>query len=363
MKLTKLSLGNFRSYIKRDFVFNKNLTVIVGPNAIGKTNILEAIFLLSTGKSFRASLDREMIAWDFEVGRVRGEIASQEDAALDSSTPLRSARNDKVVLEVVITTGMVQGQKAPVKKYLVNGVARRQADFAARLKTVLFEPEDLDLVRGSPSLRRKYLDAVLIQVDREYRRSLFSYEKGLRQRNRLLFRIREEGVSRNQLTFWDQLLIKNGSYITAKREELIVALNAHDKPFGDFTISYDASFISEKRLLQYSQEEVAAAVTLVGPHRDDIIFYENKRNMAAYGSRGEQRLVVLWLKISELTYVEEETQERPLLLLDDIFSELDHTHRAEVLNIVDKQQTIITTTDIHFIPENVRTEAEMVELT
>lgn len=358
MKLKKLSLGNFRSYIKRDFVFNNNLTVIVGPNAIGKTNILEAIYLLSTGKSFRASLDREMIAWDFEVGRVKGEVITHEITSVDSADS-----RDKTLLETIITTGLVQGQKTPVKKYLVNGIPRRQADFAARLKTVLFEPEDLDLVRGSPSLRRKYLDAVLIQVDREYRRSLFSYEKGLRQRNRLLYRIREEGIPRNQLTFWDQLLIKNGSYITTKREELITALNAHDKPFGNFTISYDASFISEKRLLQYKDEEIAAAVTLVGPHRDDVIFFEDKRNMAAYGSRGEQRLVVLWLKISELTYVEEMTQERPLLLLDDIFSELDQTHRKEVLNIVDKQQTIITTTDLHNIAENVRIEAEMVKLT
>lgn len=363
MQLRTLTLQNFRSYKKRTFTFGKNVTIFLGSNAIGKTNILEAIFLLSTGKSFRAEYDREMIAWEEEVGRVKGTINSGQLTIDNKEGSRLSSNNNETQLEVVITTGFVMGQKTPIKKFLVNDIPRRVVDFAANLKTVLFEPEDLDLVRGSPSLRRKYLDHILIQVDREYRRNLFSYEKGIRSRNRLLEQIRDEGISRTQLFFWDQLIIKNGQYITRKRTELIDLLNMSEKPFGQFKIEYDASFISVARLKQYEQEEVAAATTLVGPHRDDLLFFENDRDMSKFASRGEQRLVVLWLKLAELDFVSEKVGQRPLLLLDDIFSELDHSHREEVLNVIDKQQTIITTADQHFLPESIVKQADVVKLT
>lgn len=378
MQLRELTLQQFRSYSKRTFLFTKNTTVFLGPNAIGKTNILEAIYLLSTGKSFRADRDSEMIHWSEEVGRVSGKISNRKSnddyVSLDSSKennassfPFTKMGNgeveDEINLEVVLTAGLVMGQKTQIKKLLVNNIPRRQYDFAAQLKTVLFEPEDLDLVRGSPGLRRRYLDQVLSQIDREYRRSLFSYEKGIRQRNRLLEKIRDGEASRNQLFFWDQLLIKNGSCIMQKREDLIAHLNFAPKPFGNFQVVYDQSVISEARLKQYEQEEVAAAMTLVGPHRDDLKFLENKRDMSKYASRGEQRLVVLWLKLAELDFVEEQVGTRPLLLLDDIFSELDHGHREEVLRVVDKQQTIITTADQHFLPESLQEVSEVVKLT
>ena len=175
-------------------------------------------------------------------------------------------------------------------------------------------------MRGSPSGRRRYLDFVLTQTDREYRRSLSAYERAVRQRNRLLERIRDGLANRQQLYFWDQVLIRDGGYLQKKREELITTINVADKPFGEFRLLYDHSYISEARLTQYAEEEVAAAVTLVGPHRDDVQFFDGKRSLAAYGSRGEQRLLVLWLKLCELRYIKEITGERPLLLLDYIFS-------------------------------------------
>jgi DNA replication and repair protein RecF len=173
--------------------------VIVGHNAIGKTNLLEAMYALATGKSFRAKRDNEIIRWDEEVGRIKGLTGEDE-------------------VEIVLTAGNVGGRKTALKKYLVNGVPRRMYDALGRVRAVLFWPEDLELITDSPSIRRNYLNAVLVQVDREYRRTLLSYERGVRQRNKLLERINEGLASRSQLIFWNQLLIKAGGFIMDGRD-------------------------------------------------------------------------------------------------------------------------------------------------
>lgn len=364
MTIQNLTLSNFRSYSKKVFSFSPTTTIIIGNNAIGKTNLIEAIFFLSIGKSFRAEKDTEMIAFEKELGRVRGEI-------------IQSTNQEKITLEIVLTRGEVMGMTAPIKKYLVNGVGKRMGDFVGTLKVVLFWPEDLELVTDSPSLRRRYLDFVLVQVDREYRRSIISYEKGLRQRNKVLEAIRDRGAHRHQLLFWNQLLIKAGEYITEKREEYINYINSFQRlassvQLKGYQLIYDKSVISEARLAQYSEEEVAAAATLVGPHRDDVIFQitDNRqqitkkeiRNLAHFGSRGEQRLAILWLKLGELAYIEETTGEKPILLLDDIFSELDHEHRKIVFNIIGNQQTIMTTTDLHLVEKNKLANSQLIQL-
>lgn len=348
MLLKGISLQNFRSYKKQKFEFSGKTMVVVGPNGAGKTNLLEAIYLLATGKSFRAELEEEMIAYGEEIARVTGEVGVEGSGG--------KMDQDGVALEVVLTRGEVGGEKVDRKKFLVNGVAKRMMDFVGVFRAVLFGPWDLDLITDSPSLRRRYLDSVLVQRDREYRRALLSYEKGLRQRNRLLERIRDEGAPRSQLLFWDKLLIKNGDYLTRKREEFLSFLGLY-RPFvgweTNFIPEYERSTISETRIAQYAEEEVAAGVTLVGPHRDDVEFYiepssagVQRRDLSKFGSRGEQRLAVLWLKLGELEFLAE-SGPRPVLLLDDILSELDNQHREIVTSILDKQQTIITTADEH----------------
>jgi len=338
--ISKLRLNNFRNFKTKLLDFSPEITVIVGPNASGKTNILESLYVLSTGKSFRARLEEEMINYPKDIARVKGRIKKDEETT---------------DLEVVLTRGLVdigvsRPEKIARKKLFVNRVSKRLIDFAGNYKVTLFGPWDLDLVTLSPSLRRRFLDSVLSQVDREYRRASLSYEKGLRQRNKLLLRIREEGTSRSQLLFWDKLLIKNGDYISTKRSELIDFINKNPSiNKEEFELSYDRSAISETRLEQYGEEEIAAATTLVGPHRDDFILKEGKRDLARFGSRGEQRMGVLWLKLAELAFIEKMSQERPTLLLDDIFSELDHSHREIVMRVSRNQQTIITTADPHFV--------------
>lgn len=341
MRIAKTTLQKFRSYEKQPFVFSSGVTILVGPNAVGKTNILEAISLAAVGKSFRAVKDSDMILWGNELARVIHTIAD--------------TKGGETTLEILLTCGMVQGQKTQSKKYLVNGIARRQVDFVGNLHVVLFAPTDLKLVTESPSVRREYLNTVLVQVDREYRRNLQSYERGLRQRNSLLDRINEGVASRGQLLFWDQLLIKTGSYITEKRREYIDAINAYTLDDLQYRLVYDPSVISASRLLQYKDEEVAAKTTLVGPQRDDFRFEKIGKtdtyvDIARFGSRGEQRLAVLWLKLAELTYIEEKTGDRPILLLDDIFSELDEESRHIVFSIIDKQQTIITSAEEELLP-------------
>ncbi|MBU2460048.1 DNA replication and repair protein RecF [Patescibacteria group bacterium] len=361
MILRSLSLQNFRSYKKTAFEFSPQTTLIVGKNTSGKTNLLEAVHLLATGKSFRAEQESEMIRWGEEISHVSAEV---------SPARLPALQKDDSTLKVMLTTGNVNGQKTPIKKYLVNGIPRRQIDFIGNFRAVLFWPEDLELVTDSPSLRRRYLDSVLVQVDREYRRNLYSYERGLRQRNRLLDLIGEGKAHRHQLTFWDQLLIKAGGYITNKRQEYIDFVNAdkNDKGYNNNKITYDKSVISEARLLQYKDEEIAAGATLVGPHRDDFVVQVkseegvNYLDLSKYGSRGEQRLAVLWLKLAELDFIESKTEERPVLLLDDIFSELDEEHRELVLKTMDKQQTIVTATDEGWIPKAIYKQIQVIRL-
>lgn len=371
MIIEKIKLQNFRNYSKKEFEFSKEINLIFGKNAIGKTNILEAIYFLASGRSFRVKgVEREAISYGEEIGRARGEI--RPHFVLPAGETSRGKEIGELTnLEIVLTIGEVGGEKTAKKRYLVNNVPRRSIDFLGNFRAVYFGPEDLELIIGSPGHRRKYLDNVLTQVDREYARSLLSYEKAIRQRNKILEIMREsfgsssyiEGDFRKKLYFWDQLLIKNGNYITKKRGEFIEFVNNYRergesreiKGIGDFNIEYDSSTISEERLSKYKQEEVFAGVTLVGPHRDDFftkIKADEDRDLAVYGSRGEQRLGILWIKINELLFIKEKTGEMPTLLLDDIFSELDIPHRKLVLNLVNNQQTIITTADINMVEKD-----------
>ena len=333
MYLSTLILQNFRNYKKKVFNFGEKTTVLSGDNSVGKSNILEAIFLLATGTSFRADRDEEMILYGQEFGRVKGKMKDKE-------------------LTVFL---------AKPKRFFINDVAKRKMDFVGNLLCVLFRPEDIDLVLGSPSLRRQYWDSVLGQVDREYRRCNLSYHKGLRQRNKLLEKIRDGEAERKQLLFWDNLLIKNGEIITQKREEFLEFVNRGlkgNRAIGQ-RLEYDYSRISPARLEQYADNEVWAGKTLVGPHRDDFKFIVQRKNKAAkdlsiYGSRGEQRMAVLAVKLKEFEFIEVKTGERPVLLLDDIFSELDHENREEVFKLLEKQQTIMTTADEHLIPKKLK---------
>lgn len=333
--IRRIYLQNFRNYKKSTFNFSPDTTLIIGPNASGKTNLIEAAYFLSVGKSFRTEKDKDLVSSGQTLARIQGLVGDTQ-------------------LEVVI---------GDFKKYLVNRVGKRKTDFLGNFVSVLFHPQDLEIVIDSPGIRRNFLDSVLVQVDRDYRIAAKEYSKGLRQRNALLLRTRETGISSDKhFEYWDNLLIENGEVVTKKREELVDFINNAKKSIFDFYIIYDKSLINDARLEQYKNAERAAGVTLVGPHRDDLIFNTEMGELKAYGSRGQQRLAILELKLIELNFVESKTHQRPTLFLDDIFSELDNEHIKHVLSFLDRQQTIITTTHEEFIPKSLLKGINMVKL-
>ena len=327
-------MSDFRNYESKSFDFSDGVTVIAGENARGKTNLLEAIYLLGVGESFRAKRTEEMVRFEQELGRVSGEV------------PL--SKKDVINLEVMVNGGMVMGKIVNKRKYLVDGVSRRRKDILGYLPLVLFRPEDVDLISGAPDLRRKFLDRLMIQVDKVYEHSLSTYEQALRRRNRILDAVRDGTASRYSLAFWDGLLIKHGQVIQDKRRELTDYINSlfeKSELFRKLKIVYDLSVISESRMAQYADAEVAVGYTLVGPHKDDLIIKEGTRDLSIYGSRGEQRMAVLALKMGEIYYLEEKGKKKATLLLDDIFSELDEEHKQEVLRVMSGRQVIVTTAD------------------
>lgn len=341
-----LTVSHFRNYSQASFEFSPTLTLVIGPNTAGKTSMLEALMLLATGKSFRTDRHLESIAFSQEVSHIQAVIG--EESVRDR-------------LEMVLTAGLVMGKKTPYKKFSINKVTKRGLDFIGCMPAVLFWPEDLRLITGSPSRRRQYLDGVLSQTSRLYRQSLATYEKALRIRNKLLHLLREgEPIRPEEFEYWTDALLTHGAIIHKERSDYIAFVNKTNSATGTykttyeafkstaFEMHYDHSTITPERLSHYKHAEQAAGMTLVGPHRDD--FYLTKINdngveLHKFGSRGEQRLGVLFMKIAELDYIKKTLKTTPLLLLDDIFSELDAYHRQLVMQLVSYQQTIMTTTE------------------
>lgn len=350
MKLERLELANFRSYTNLTLTFAET-TVIVGNNGAGKTNILEAIALLATGTSPRTRVTEEMIRVGGDLATVGGIVNSNKQTVTSNQG---GDTEEYTSLTVVLTPGVYLGKRTTKRRYLVDGVARIRVRFVGYLVAVLFRPEDLRLVEGSPARRRQYLDEVLVQASSEYGRALTAYEGALRRRNRLLDEIREGRAVRAQLTFWDATLVKNGNILTEARRTFCEYLATCKMPFGEMEVVYQPSTVSPERLYKYKDEEVAAGYTLVGPHKDDFKIMVNGqwsmdngayKDLMKYGSRGEQRLGVLFLKIGSMYYLEQELGVKPLLLLDDILSELDEVHRKQVVELMEGRQTVLTTAE------------------
>jgi len=351
--LKSVSLQSFRSFEKKNLIFSPRINLIIGPNRIGKTNALEAICLLATGKSFRAGREEEMVKKQKETARVIGEIGQN---------PQQTPQGE--VLSILLTAG--QGE---IKKiYKLNGVDKKWRDFAGTLLVVLFRPEDINLVLGPPAVRRDYLDSVLSQIDWRYRTASLTYKKGLARRNKVLQALRRSQAQKSQLSFWSKLITKNGEVITQGRTRLIDFFNQFllaqkDNHFsekkgkaGRLRLVYKKNNLSLGRLENNLTKEINLGMTLIGPHRDDLEFqirrkqlsakaqeFKNGRDLARYGSRGEQRMAVLQLKLAELEFISQERDERPVLLLDDIFSELDEKNRSLVLQAINVCQVITTT--------------------
>ncbi len=357
MFLKSLSLQHFRNHAQKAIEFTQPVTVIVGPNAQGKTSVIEAISLLATGNSFRAERVEEMISFGQELARVKGVIEESETEQLALPDEDDEADN-QTELEVILTRGLVQGKKTALRLYSVNDVRRRKREFTSNFTTVVFRPEDMRLVEGSPSRRRTFLDTPLCLIDKEYDRAITTYDQALQRRNRLLSQIREGEQSASVLTFWNLTLVKHGEYMAQLRRKFLDFCSSVTFPV-EFTVEYEHSPITPERLAEYQSREIAAGHTLIGPHKDDLIVklklsansVEEFLPVATYGSRGQQRLAVLWLKMCEFSFLKDQTQQTPLLLLDDILSELDDHSRSNVLSLLIYGQSVITTTEERIVEE------------
>lgn len=358
MRFSHLALHNFRNYPKFKLNFDREITVIVGDNGSGKTALIEAIYLLSHGFSFRAGKIEEMVSLGQELGRVEGRIFLGEAGGVDLAGGQSQDQTEKIDLEVMLTRGEVQGQKSAKRLFAVNQV-RRPASRAVNLfHAVVFRPEDMRLVEGSPGRRRSFLDDCLVNLFPDYAASLKTYDQTLLRRNRLLLQVRDGLQPRSALTFYTLSLIKHGQVLQKARTQFFAFTRQVDFPHN-FVARYQPSLISQERLDHYADREIAAGHTLVGPHKDDYwiqmppelwpefaagLSQENEGlNLALYGSRGQQRFGVLWLKMCELAYTEQITGSKVLLLLDDVLSELDSDARGLVINLMKQRQTILTT--------------------
>jgi DNA replication and repair protein RecF len=363
MRLTHLSLHNFRNYVRLDLDLPTGVSLLQGDNAQGKTNLLEAVYYLATSRSPHAGADRELVNWlaveqePLPYARLVGKVAR---AASEST------------IEITLTRQANNGARYR-KQIRLNGVAKRAMDLLGQLNVVLFLPEDIALVSGSPSRRRRYLDAALCQIDPVYCRTLSRYNQIVTQRNALLKDLRERGGDSAQLAFWDERLVENGAYLVSRRWVALQALdelahNVHGQLTGKAeqlrlryapSVELDgpadgdsvgAAFMAQLQDLR--RREIPAGMTLVGPHRDEVRFLINDIDCGIYGSRGQQRTAALSLKLAEVDLMRNETGEQPVLLLDDVLSELDEHRRNFLVHTLENgaEQAIITTTDLHTLP-------------
>ena len=383
MFLSRLHLEHFRNYRELDLAFSAPVTLVQGRNGQGKTNLLEAVYYLATSKSRHARTEREAVnraAADEPIpyARIQGDVMRAEQST---------------TLEILFTLrGDLQNY---TKQIRVNGAPRRSMDLIGHLRAVLFLPEDLTLITGSPSERRRYIDIALCQIDRRYCQALSRYQKIVAQRNSLLKQLQEREQSDGtsvaaQLRFWDDQLIEQGTQVLSRRHTYLtdlapIARRVHadisqqqesldllylpsfnsglysDQEYqrlregeevqtDELTcLETDATTISERfreRLEGRRRVELKAGSSLYGPHRDELIFLVNGWNLRTYGSRGQQRTAALALKLAELQAMAAASGEKPILLLDDVMSELDAQRRAALLNaLADVRQGIVTTTD------------------
>ena len=332
-----------------------------GPNAAGKTTLLEAIVLLALGRSHRTGADTELIRWGTDYLRVEGGVAAVEGfTQAGPASPVPQGPPESIELVVALQTG---GRK----RIEINGVPRRPAALAEHLRTVLFAPEEMLLVIGPPTLRRTALDQLAAPHDPLYASHASAYARALAQRNSLLRQIRDGEADRAQLRYWDEPFLASGAAIVAARmrllELLVEPLAAAHREIAPaeepLTLSYatNAPLLPgesprdalARRLGETADKEAWNGTTLVGPHRDDLVFATGGRDLTTFASRGQQRTAILALKLAELDLLTALDGRPPLLLLDDVFSELDPMRRGHLVRrIAELPQALITTT----VPED-----------
>ena len=340
MILKRIQLHNFRNISSRVFDISPKLTIILGENAKGKTNILESIHCIINGVGFRESKEEELLLME--------SSETQLDGLFDKDNNLNHFR---ILLKK-------EANGAIIKHFFVEKTRKGHTHYThEQTKCVLFAPEQIEIITGSPDIRREYFNKLISTFDVAYKKHLINYEHALRKRNKLLEHLRSIESLKEELSFWDIYLEKEASSITQKRNEYTQFLNYHEKLDGrEFSIEYIKNEFTQERLREKKELELRIRRTLIGPQKDDwIIVLKNKnsakKNIQKYGSRSEQRLGVFWLKMNEIHFMEEEMKIHPILLLDDIFSEFDHENKERIIRLIEVYQTVMTTTEEDLVKE------------
>lgn len=355
-----LDLRDLRGYAALSLTFGPGPHILWGSNAAGKTSLLEAIVLLGRGSSHRTTTDAEIIRWGADLARVEGRVGA-------------TAGSDTATVEIALVRAGAGSQR---KRIRVNGLPRRSGSLAGVLRAVLFAPEEMLLVAGSPGLRRTELDTLAASLSPAHGADLATYSRALQQRNGLLRAIREQAAPRDQLRFWDEALLTAGSAVVNGRIATLEAVagplgRAHAEiapSEGRLGLRYETNAPAlpgesvrealARRLAETAEREIWNGTTLIGPHRDDFVFELDGRDLAAFASRGQQRTAILALKLAELDLLTEHDGRPPLLLLDDVFSELDPERRGHLVRrIAELPQAFITTTTLDDLDPGLRAAA------
>lgn len=345
MYIYKLELKNFRNYEELNMSFNKNVNLILGKNAQGKTNLLEAIYLSQIGRSFRTIHDHEMIQFEKEEAKVKVYV---HKSYLDTSVEVILKSKGKTAAEKFIKK---DGKNLKQSSQLLNNIYY-----------VVFSPEDLKLVKEDPEKRRRFIDRELCQISPQYLGTYNDYKKALLQRNAYL---KEEKIDPDILDIWDDQIVKYGSIIIALRNAFIKDLSKYSAVIHggitagteDLRIEYDPNIrvyedfetqeeFFYEQIRKSRDTDLKLRTTNVGPHRDDILFYVNDVNMRNFGSQGQQRTCALSIKLAEISLIKEETGEDAILLLDDVMSELDLSRQEYLIETIKNNQIFITTTEL-----------------
>lgn len=367
--LSRLSLINFRNFGELELDLPLGVVVFTGANAQGKTTLLEAVYLLALARSFRAENEREVISFSAglngEQALVRG-IVEKKGQRLSVNVGYQSTATPGS------TTASADGLGYSVRKQIrVNRIRYTAADLVGMVGAVLFSADDIELVYGAPSGRRRYLDILVSQADPPYIKALQRYQRVLQHRNHLLKMLREGRAEADELEFWNAELVREGGAITWQRQEVMKRLavfcaehHSELSESGDeFQIEYrpsvnggDSLSSTEERfsesLAAFQQRELATATTVVGPHRDDFRLLVNGLDMGTFASRGEARTLALTLRLAEASYLSAARDDEPVVLLDDVLSEMDAARRRRVLEKVTRyQQSLITTTDLDLVQD------------
>lgn len=360
MRLNKLQLRDYRNYHELNMEFSKNLVIFLGENAQGKTNILESIYVLAMTRSHRTASEQELISWGKDQALIQGEI---------------TRGTSKIPLEILLSK---KGRRTKI-----NHIEQKKlSSYVGQLNVILFAPEDLSIVKGSPQLRRKFLDMELGQVNPIYLYDLVQYQGILKQRNQYLKQLSEKKQSDQlYLDVLSEQLAEFGSKVLAARYRFVQRLEywanalhgqiTHQKE--SLQIDYLSSIGSLadqtqeqmqetflELLKKNKQKDLFRGTTTIGPHRDDLQFLINEKNVQTYGSQGQQRTTALSVKLAEIDLIKEETNEYPILLLDDVMSELDDSRQLHLLETIEgKVQTFLTTTTLEHVKNKMTVEPEV----